>query len=137
MRRSGRTTILADKLIQQLFQEGRIVVKDHFNDLRANERLFQRIEKRLSTEHSLMHRRGMEVNRRSMMISLGESFWKKEPIVSEHEYELKLGFWKRMRVFFGENPSVKIINHLDYPASIKRTQVFTRVGSSGKKITLL
>lgn len=55
-RRSGRTTRIADKIIQDLFEvEGEdkwIPVTDHHNTKKMSKYLFRIIRQRLSTEHS-------------------------------------------------------------------------------------
>lgn len=50
-RRTGQTTRLADKYIQQLFTKGSIKVIDHFESHPSNSRLFGIIIKRLFDEH--------------------------------------------------------------------------------------
>lgn len=50
-RRTGQTTRLADKYIQQLFTKGSIKVQDHFASHPSNSRLLGIIIKRLFDEH--------------------------------------------------------------------------------------
>jgi len=50
-RRSGRTTRLADKLIQELFETGVIIIKDHYDTRQADEELYHKITRRLQQEH--------------------------------------------------------------------------------------
>lgn len=51
LRGTGRTTRLIDRYIQELFTEGYIIVKDHYNSLDADRFLTERILKRLKSEH--------------------------------------------------------------------------------------
>lgn len=52
IRRSGRTTRLADSYIQDLFKNGKIQVTDHYQESNSGDRhLFDIIMNRLSLEH--------------------------------------------------------------------------------------
>lgn len=51
IRRSGRTTRLADQYIQQLFEFGEVKIKDHTNNRVSNENLFNIVKDRLRYEH--------------------------------------------------------------------------------------
>lgn len=53
-RRSGRTTRIADRLIQELFTTGKCEVSDHFgNGYKNRRRVFEILTKRLLVEHKL------------------------------------------------------------------------------------
>lgn len=51
LRRSGRTTRMADAYIQELFEKGVITVRDHHNDIDTHTYLFYLIIHRLGYEH--------------------------------------------------------------------------------------
>lgn len=51
LRASGRTTRMADAYIQQLFKDGSIIVRDHYNEFRTHELLYFRVLDRLNIEH--------------------------------------------------------------------------------------
>lgn len=51
VRRSGRTTKMADAYIQELFDKGIVIIRDHFNNINAHEGLFYIVINRLKTEH--------------------------------------------------------------------------------------
>ena len=52
MRRTGRSTRLVDKYIQELFTTGLAVVLDHHHSNEADYDLLNRVAKRMSIEHS-------------------------------------------------------------------------------------
>jgi len=52
-RRTGRTTRLADDMIQELFKEGEVCVKDHCDNNRYHDWLTERILNRLKFEHNI------------------------------------------------------------------------------------
>lgn len=56
-RATGRSTRLVDEYIQELFNDGQIIVEDHYGTLESNRFLFDRITTRLSQEH-----RGVKFN---------------------------------------------------------------------------
>ena len=54
MRRTGRTTRIVDKTIQELFKDGEVIVSDHYvdgNQRQANERVFHLVMERFTREH--------------------------------------------------------------------------------------
>lgn len=51
LRNSGRTTRMADQLIQELFTNGEITVQDHYNQDSAHHYLLRVIVRRLEFEH--------------------------------------------------------------------------------------
>lgn len=51
VRNSGRTTRIADQLIQELFANGEITVQDHYNQDSAHYYLLRVIVRRLEFEH--------------------------------------------------------------------------------------
>ena len=53
MRRSGRTTRLADEAIQFLFENGTCCIADHHNTTNSNNKLLLLILKRLDSEHGI------------------------------------------------------------------------------------
>lgn len=67
IRRSGRTTRMADAYIQELFEKKAIVVRDHYNDTMRHAFLFHLIIERLGREHG---RIAFVTDRTKLQISL-------------------------------------------------------------------
>lgn len=53
-RRSGQTTRIIDAAIQTLFEEGEVIVKDHYNSRDANLDAIKKIYRRFVMEHPLL-----------------------------------------------------------------------------------
>lgn len=51
MRQNGKTTRIADFLIQQLFEYGEIKIKNHNGNKKGDYELFEIIKQRLKNEH--------------------------------------------------------------------------------------
>ena len=51
VRMTGRSTRLVDKCIQDLFTNGVVIVFDHYDHSRAHRDLFDRVMRRLYSEH--------------------------------------------------------------------------------------
>ncbi len=51
---SGQTTRLVDECIQNLFREGVVVCKDHYDLRDAHEELQRRVVRRLESEHKFL-----------------------------------------------------------------------------------
>lgn len=66
-RRTGRSTRLIDKAIQDLFKKKEVVIKDHFDDSESNKQLFYKVLKRIDSEHPSL---GYAANPKTKLISL-------------------------------------------------------------------
>ena len=53
VRRQGRTTKIIDNCIDELFELGFIVIKDHFDTIQENINCCYKVLNRLKTEHNL------------------------------------------------------------------------------------
>lgn len=62
LRRTGRTTRLIDKAIQDFFTKGKAVLVDHHSSHDSNMYLLRRFLKRLVDEHNLEARYDFEIN---------------------------------------------------------------------------
>ena len=56
VRKTGRSTRLADEYIQSLFKKRKIIVMDHYPSKEANMFLFRKILRRLEFEHPNLSR---------------------------------------------------------------------------------
>jgi len=73
LRASGRTTRIANRLIEDLFTKGFIRVEDHWDNPNAHRELFERTLERLSNEHP------------GIMSNL--EIYKKELFIAIHNFE--------------------------------------------------
>ena len=68
IRKSGRTTRIADKAIQELFKKGKVIIEDHSPEKVANRFLFKIILTRLENEHGGINRYLIDRDKRTIEI---------------------------------------------------------------------
>lgn len=66
-RRTGKTTRLVDKYVQEFFTKGSCTTYDHYGSKEANKRLFYLVLDRLSKEHDI-EKKPIRLNMRTFTI---------------------------------------------------------------------
>jgi hypothetical protein len=56
IRRQGRTTKIVDKCVDELFETGFVVIKDHYDTIQENLNCCYKVINRLKAEHNLQKR---------------------------------------------------------------------------------